>query len=103
MATMIRISVNENIETLLKDLKEDYPALDYSEIFKLGLSELYNQQKEKHLRHELERRQIWADSLPELKITKKQAKSIAKGRQEIAGGKYDILSIENLIAETASE
>ena len=103
MATMIRISINDSIETLLKDLKEDYPALDYSEILKLGLSELHNQQKEKHLRSELERRQIWADNLPTLKISKKQAKSIAKGRQEIEDGDYSILSIDDLIAESLAD
>ena len=96
MATMIRISVNDNIEGLLKDLKEDYPALDYSEIFKLGLSELYNQQKERHLRRELERRQIWSDSLPMMEISEEQARSIAKGRQEIEDGDYNLLSIEDL-------
>lgn len=40
MAT-IRVSLNEDVERLLEDLKQDYPALDYPEPFKLALSELH--------------------------------------------------------------
>ena len=44
MAT-IRISLNDDIERILESLKSDYPALDYPELFKLGLSELYRKRE----------------------------------------------------------
>lgn len=44
MAT-IRISINEDIERILESLKGEYPALDYPELFKLGLSELYRKKE----------------------------------------------------------
>lgn len=45
MATTVRISLNEDVEHILESLKGDYPALDYPEIFKLGLSELYRKRE----------------------------------------------------------
>ena len=51
MAT-IRISLNEDVERILEALKGEYPALNYPELFKLGLSELYR-------KRELESRRGW--------------------------------------------
>ena len=62
MASSIRISINDDIERILEHLKRDYPALDYPELFKLGLSELYR-------KGELEARARWAASLPELELS----------------------------------
>ncbi len=61
----IRVSINADVERLLEAMKEEYPALNYAEILKLGLSELYR-------KRELETRQAWIDSLPTLKLNEKE-------------------------------
>jgi hypothetical protein len=75
MATSIRITINEDVERVLETLKGEYPALDYPELFKLGLSELY-------YKRELEARERWAKNLPILDISQEEADSIATARQE---------------------
>lgn len=77
----IRISINDDIERILESLKGDYPTLDYPELFKLGLSELYR-------KRELETRQAWIDSLPTLAISEEEAASIAEARKEPSSGPY---------------
>jgi hypothetical protein len=77
----IRISINEDIERILESLKGDYPTLDYPELFKLGLAELYR-------KRELEARQRWAESLPTLEVSGEEAASIAEARKEPLQGPY---------------
>jgi hypothetical protein len=74
MAT-IRISLNEDIERILESLKSDYPALDYPELFKLGLSELYR-------KRELESRKAWAESMPELVLTDAERDELSEALDE---------------------
>ncbi|CAN5811075.1 hypothetical protein BH24DEI2_BH24DEI2_11190 [soil metagenome] len=91
MVKTIRVSVNEDVERLLEAMKLEYPALDYAEILKLGLSELYR-------KHELAARQIWRDSLPELELTDEEAQDIAEARKE----KGRIMSVDEIMAEALS-
>jgi hypothetical protein len=75
MAASIRITINEDLERVLESLKGQYPTLDYPELFKLGLAELYH-------KRELEARERWAASLNELDIREEEASSIADARKE---------------------
>lgn len=59
MASSIRVTLNSDVERVLERLKGFYPTLDYPELFKLGLSELYRKEA-------LERRERWSDALPQL-------------------------------------
>jgi hypothetical protein len=92
----IRISINENIERILESLKGDYPTLDYPELFKLGLAELYR-------KRELEARQRWVESLPTLEISEDEAASIAEGRRELERGEAKAVTIEELLTELHSD
>ena len=75
MTKTIRVSVNEDVERLLDAMKQDYPALDHAEILKLGLSELYR-------KRELETRQAWIDSLPELELTDAERDELTEALKE---------------------
>ena len=92
MVKTIRVSVNEDVERLLEALKREYPALDYAEILKLGLSELYR-------KRELAARQAWSDGLPTLDISKEEAQEITEARKE----KGRIMSVDEIMAEALSE
>lgn len=91
MATLVKISVNEEIARVLERLKEAYPTLDYPELFKLGLAELDH-------KAELEGRQRWAESLPLLKVSEKEASSIAEARAEIKASGREPITAEELIS-----
>ena len=71
----IRISINKDIERILEALKSDYPTLDYPELFKLGLSELYR-------KHERETRRAWIDSLPELELSEAEQRELGDALDE---------------------
>lgn len=85
MAT-IRISLNEDIERILEALKSDYPALDYPELFKLGLSELYR------------KREMEADAAHAAWMKA----AVAKGLESLEQGKHSSLSTEE-IAQAAEQ
>ena len=93
---MVRISINEDIERVLESLKHDFPALDYPELFKLGLSELYT-------KRERERRKVWADKLPVMELDDEQAQSLAEAREELAKGEGETLSAEAIVAEALQQ
>ncbi len=88
----IRISVTEDIERILEALKSEYPTLDYPELFKLGLSELYH-------RRELEARRRWAESLPTLELSKEEQDDLAEALAEADREPGKVLSLEQLKAE----
>ncbi|MEM6430393.1 MAG: hypothetical protein AAF708_14215 [Deinococcota bacterium] len=90
--TSIRISLNDDIERVLESLKRDYPTLDYPELFKLGLSELYR-------KRELETRQAWLDSLPTLEISEEEAHEIAEARQETG----QVMSVDEILTASLSD
>lgn len=92
MVKTIRVSVNDDVERLLEAMKRDYPALDYAEILKLGLSELYR-------KRELEVRQAWADNLPELKLTEEERSELTEALDEADRGEGRALSLAELKAE----
>lgn len=85
MAT-IRISLNEDIERILESLKLEYPALDYPELFKLGLSELYR----KNEREAESEHATWI------------AAEVGRGLQSLDDGKSSRLSTAE-ISQTAEE
>ena len=92
MVKTIRVSVNEDVERLLEALKRDYPALDYAEILKLGLSELYR-------KRELAARQVWSDSLPELELNDAERDEVTEALNEADREPGKKLSLEELKAE----
>ncbi len=91
----IRVSINPDVERLLEAMKEDYPALNYAEILKLGLSELYR-------KRELETRQAWIDSLPTMELTEEQQielqKAIDEADKERAAGAMKAMNLKDFKA-----
>ena len=94
--TSIRISINDDIERILESLKGEYPTLDYPELFKLGLSELYH-------KRELEARRRWAESLPLLQVSEEEAASIAEAREELKTNPRQSVTAEELISSLVSD
>ncbi len=96
----VRISLNDDVERLLDAMKQDYPALDYAEIFKLSLSETYR-------RHELESRQAWIDSLPTLELTDEEQESLTEGIKELErekkAGTLKAMNIDEVMSYLKSE
>lgn len=90
--TSIRITINEDIERILKSLKGEYPTLDYPELFKLGLAELYH-------KRELEARELWAESLPVLELSEEEQDNLAAALDEANREPARVLSLEQLKAE----
>lgn len=95
MAT-IRISINEDIERILESLKGEYPALDYPELFKLGLSELYR-------KREFETRQAWMARLPSLELSDEEQDSLDEAFAELETGKGKIMTVDEVMAEVLSD
>ena len=84
--TTVRIGLNEDIERILKSLKRDYPTLDYAELFKLGLSELYRKREsEAEAAHE-----AWLKA------------EVAKGSRSLEEGRHSSLSTDE-IAKAAEQ
>ena len=81
MATLVKISINDDVARVLERLKGEYPTLDAPELFKLGLAELDR-------KREVEARRRWTESLPTLQISAEEAASIAEARQEPSSGPY---------------
>lgn len=96
MATLVKISINDDIAQVLERLKSEYPTLDAPELFKLGLAELDR-------KRELEARKRWAESLPTLEISEEEAISIAEGRREIERGEGRKMTAKELMAEVLED
>ena len=92
MVKTIQVPVNEDVQRVLEAVKRDYPALDYAEILKLGLSELYR-------KRESETQQSWLDSLPELPVSEEEAQEIADARKE----EGRVMSLDEIMAEASSD
>jgi hypothetical protein len=95
MATTIRLTVNEEVEALLVDLKRDYPALSYPEILKLALSDYHRRHKQNVQDEERRRWYEWERSLPELELGECEKDSIAKARRETA----TVMTVGEIVAE----
>ena len=96
MATLVKISVNDDIAKVLERLKQRYPTLDSPELFKLGLAELDR-------KAEQERRKAWADSLPVLELSEEEKASLDEAFAEREAGKGKIMTLEELKAEVLSD
>jgi hypothetical protein len=92
MAATVRITINEDLGRVLESLKGEYPTLDYTELFKLGLSELYH-------KRELDSRKRWAESLPTLKLSKKEQAELDKALDEADKSPGKPLSLSQLKKE----
>jgi len=92
----IRVSINADVAHLLEAMKEEYPALNYAEILKLGLSELYR-------KHELEKRQAWIDSLPTLELNEEQQaeldEAMREAKEEMAKGNIRSMTVDEIMAQ----
>jgi hypothetical protein len=100
MAATVRITINEDLGRVLEALKGEYPTLDYTELFKLGLSELYHKRDQAA-------RERWAEQLPPLELSKKaQAelkKTLAEANKHIRSGKAKAMSVEDILAEARAD
>ena len=100
MSSSVHIVIDGNVKRVLEHLKRDYPTLTYSELFKLGLSELYQ-------KGELEARKRWAESLPELELThaerRELTEALKEGNEEIQRGEAQVMSIDEIMAEALSD
>ena len=92
----IRVSINEDVERLLEAMKKEYPALNYAEILKLGLSELYR-------KRELETRQAWIDSLPTLKLAEEEQaeldEAVREAKKDRAIGNTRSMTVDEVMAK----
>lgn len=100
MASTIRITLNSDVERVLEQLKGFYPTLDYPELFKLGLSELYRKE-------ELERRERWSETLPLLELSEAEQASLlealAEADEAVAHGTVKPMSAAELMATLESD
>jgi hypothetical protein len=96
MATTVRITINDDLGRVLETLKGYYPTLDYTELFKLGLSELYN--KRASAAHDR-----WLESLPTLELSEKDKielkKTIAEADNFIRSGKAKAKTVNEIMNE----
>lgn len=99
MANSIRITLNSDVERVLEQLKSFYPTLDYPELFKLGLSELYRKE-------EFERRERWSDTLPLLELSEAERASLVEAITEadeaVARGDVKPMSVSELMGTLGS-
>lgn len=96
MAASVKISINDEIATVLERVRRQYPTLDTPELFKLSLAEF-----DRML--ELRRRKAWADSLPVLELSEEEHASLDEAYAELDAGKGKIMTIEELKAEAMSD
>jgi hypothetical protein len=100
MASSIRITLNSDVERVLEQLKGFYPTLDYPELFKLGLSELYRKE-------EFERRERWSGTLPLLELSEAEQASlleaISEADEAVAKGDAKAVSVPELMATLESD
>lgn len=100
MAASIRITINEDVERVLEVLKADYPTLDYPELFKLGLSELYHKREQAG-------REAWVAGLPTLNLTKKERADLARTLKEAndytSSGKAKEMTVDEIMAEAIAD
>jgi hypothetical protein len=100
MAATVRITINEDLGRVLETLKGEYPTLDYTELFKLGLSELY------HKRERLAR-EAWISGLPALELSQEKKDELKKTLEEAniytRSGKAKIMTVEQIMAEALTD
>lgn len=81
MSTTIRISLNEKLERILKELQnEKYELLENPEIIRAIISEYYSEYQK---RKQYETYQIWESSLPTYIPTEEEETALKKTREEI--------------------
>lgn len=87
---VVRLHVNADIERVLNELKAELPTLDYPEILKLALSELYqNRLKPSRVakpQNQQQSQQGWANSLPVMELNEEQQKALGEALEEIKQG-----------------
>ncbi len=91
MATVVKISINEDVEPVIGRLRAHYPTMSAAELFKLGLAELDR-------KRELETRQAWIDSLPVLELSDEEAASLAEALDEGYANESKTMTAEEVIA-----
>ena len=92
MAASVKISINDEIATVLERVKRQYPTLDTPELFKLSLAEF-----DRML--ELRQRRAWADSLPELELTDAERDELSEALSEADRETGEALSLAELKAK----
>ena len=65
LMAFVKISITEDVARALRSVKQRYPTMTDSELFRLGLAEL-------SYKVHLEERQAWEDSLPTLQLSEKE-------------------------------
>jgi hypothetical protein len=89
----IRITLEENFQSMLESLKKDFPLLKYPEIIRLAVGDFYTKRQEfkKH-----EQFQKWNDSLPLLHLSDEEQKSLTQGIQESEKNEGKIMTNDEL-------
>ena len=72
MASVVKISITEEVARALEHVKHRYPTLSDSELFRLGLAEL-------SFKAEQEERQAWMNSLPSMELSSEAQESLSEG------------------------
>ncbi len=100
MALNVRITINDDLGRVLEALKGEYPTLDYTELFKLGLSELYHKREQSAQEH-------WVEKLSLLELSKKEQtelkKTLVEANKYIRSGKAKAMSVNEIIAEALGD
>ncbi len=95
MASLVKISINDDIAAALKRVKAEYPTLDTPELFKLSLAEL----DRKVWR---EKRKRWEDSLPIMELTEGQQielqEALDEADKERAAGAMKAMNLKDFKA-----
>ena len=96
MSASVKISINDEIATVLERVKQQYPTLDTPELFKLSLAEFDRMLIGR-------RRKAWVDSLPTLPVSAEEAAEIVEARAEIKSSRRKPLTAEELISSLADD
>jgi hypothetical protein len=93
MPSTIRLSVNKNLDSILKDLQKwKFPLLDNSEILKTILSEYYIQAKKNKKNDELS---DLINSHPKYLVDKNTESRIAQSEKDIACDNVTMVDMHN--------
>ena len=92
----VKISITDDVARALQSVKQRYPTMTDSELFRLGLAEL-------SYKAECERRQAWEDSLPTLQLSEKEQDELDEALRLANEEPGEILSVDEIMARALSD
>lgn len=96
MASVVKISITEDVARALEQVKHRYPTMSDSELFRLGLAEL-------SFKAEMEQRQAWLDSLPTLELSNIEQDELTKALKASEQDAGKLMTPEEIVAEALSD